>query len=680
MNMFEQFFLSMQQDFKLFLFFPFICAIFRAIFICQYKPYPSLSGRWKTVWHCFRFGFWWGMDLNAYVFLTSFVIVTIPSLFIPYWYIHADMIRIILGCIYAIVLYMAFVGKMIFYANFHDIFNHIVLLGEKAEKSNLVDIFFNEHHGILFLIAGIPYLVFCSLTIKEFLSFFSVPYPVFIFPFSYLFNIAVVLLVILGFYYIRYGGNLSHDKKPEWDTIPDDVKDDPFLAKATVDDLISLRDVIKHPMKDILKHTDKEYMDSIKTAKNDLGVILQDEGDAFRFALHTAKGARINQPSHIFLIVGESYTQFVLDDQYACLHGADGGKTILSDPHTFSISNFLSSGIISRPSIVGLMSGIFDAGLELNEKEVFWSGTVSTSLPIQLRKLGYKTSYWYGGSVAHGNFNHFAPACGFDYVHSATDICGSHAPTTYVGVYDHLFLDKAAEMISNETNDSPVFHFLYTTSHHSPYKIDVSRYGYNVDKIMPDAPDDVKRNKNVQKWFGSYWYCDKALSTFYWKMKKMYPDSLFIVTGDHGLVSMDLMKTSLMNREYTFREFHCPAFMINHPDLTNEMFAGNTIGGHMNILPTIIELIAPKEFQYYSLVKSLLEPLSKVVTPYHWITKDIIGGYEENLCQKLTVNQGANSQIGVSKFNEIAEAEKNLTAYLLHHPDLLKSYTELLTQ
>ena len=31
------------------------------------------------------------------------------------------------------------------------------------------------------------------------------------------------------------------------------------------------------------------------------------------------------------------------------------------------------------------------------------------------------------------------------------------------------------------------------------------------------------------------------------------------------------------------------------------ILAGNTIGGHMNIMPTILELIAPKDFTYYSL-------------------------------------------------------------------------------
>ena len=69
--MFEQFFLSVQQDIKLFLYFPILCAIFRALFIAVHKPYPSLKGKSKALFQCFRFGFWWGMDVNAYIYPLS---------------------------------------------------------------------------------------------------------------------------------------------------------------------------------------------------------------------------------------------------------------------------------------------------------------------------------------------------------------------------------------------------------------------------------------------------------------------------------------------------------------------------------------------------------------------------------------------------------------------------------
>ena len=231
---FTHFFLSVQQDIKLWIFFPILCAVFRAIFIVVHKPYPSLTGKGKALRECFRFGFWWGMDLNAYVFVISLVLVTLPALFIPWWSQHGDVIRTLLGLAYAFVLYVAFVGKMIFYSQFHDIFNNIVFLGQKAEKHNLMDVFFNQYHGARKLALILPYLVVVFAALQAILAIPAVSYPTITGIAYYLVNTAIVLALIAAFYFFRYGGTFMHDNKPEWDTIPAVVKEDPFLSKATV--------------------------------------------------------------------------------------------------------------------------------------------------------------------------------------------------------------------------------------------------------------------------------------------------------------------------------------------------------------------------------------------------------------------------------------------------------------
>ena len=47
--MLENFLQGIQQDIKLFLFFPVLSAIFRWIFIKVYQPYPSFKGRGKAL-------------------------------------------------------------------------------------------------------------------------------------------------------------------------------------------------------------------------------------------------------------------------------------------------------------------------------------------------------------------------------------------------------------------------------------------------------------------------------------------------------------------------------------------------------------------------------------------------------------------------------------------------------
>lgn len=74
----------------------------------------------------------------------------------------------------------------------------------------------------------------------------------------------------------------------------------------------------------------------------------------------------------------ESVPQWALDPLYSRLHVLDATKKWIQDPHTAYLKNFLPAGNISRPSIVSLMSGIYDAQLELNEMESFWKGELLT--------------------------------------------------------------------------------------------------------------------------------------------------------------------------------------------------------------------------------------------------------------------------------------------------------------
>lgn len=672
--MFEQFFMSMQQDIKLFLFFPVLCAIFRTIFIKVYNPYDSLKGKSKIIWHCYRYGFWWGMDFNAYLFLIPLVLVTLPTTFGLFSFVTGNTMRLYIGLIYALILYGAFVGKMIFYHHFHDIFNQTLRLGAKAEKRNLLDIFLHQDHGLAIIAAGIVYCFVCKYTISAFLALPSFSYPIFVSPtITYIFNTAVVLLLIVGFYFFRYGGTLLHDNKPEWDTIPSIVKKDIFFARATVDDLPALKAVRKKKPNKLLERTDEE---NLKAIRNVAPHQTDSENPLFHFK-RIAKGPKISKPSHIFLLVGESYMHQLFEPAYQCLNLVSGGNTLYQDPHTAVLHNFLSAGIISRPSIVSLMTGVFDAGLELNERESWWHGTVPTALPLQLKRLGYRSTYWYGGNYTYGNFNRFAPACGFDRAMSATEFCGPSAPKTWVGVYDNVFLEKAAELIQKEDSGQPEFHFLYTTSFHGPFKINLAKYGYSTEKVMPDAPEAIKKDKDIQKELGTFWFSDQAIGKFIQTMRKAYPDCLFIVTADHAINLSCLKK--MTGRDETIHDRRTPVFMLNHRDLDQSVLSGNVLGSHMHIMPTIMELIAPQGFNYYSLFPSMTEPLDHIVSPANWLRSDAIGYYDNEFYQPLGPGYAPTDlREGPRPYLEEIAGMEAITAYLVKHPELLKSAEQLI--
>ena len=623
----EQFFLSLQQNIKLMIWAPLLATIFRIIFIIVYNPYPSLRGRWQSLIGALRYGFWWGMDFDAYVFLIPLVLITIPGLWFDIYHQYEDLIRITALILYSCVLYAAFAGKMIFYKHFHDTYNYMVHYGNHAEKRNLIDVFFFQDKGAFVLLGFIPISLASWYMGSLFLSLPSIPYPGYYLTDTWMivgWNILIVVLSIILFYWFRYGGTLSHDDKPEWDTIPTVVKEDIFFARATVPDLCALETVYKNPLRSEYTASEEDINDAIKRiVPNEFKDTWQQLDNPLYAFKKITKGPKIKKPKHIFFIVGESIPQWSLDETHKLLNICPGLWNFKSQSHTVQIPNFLPAGNVSRPSIVSLMSGIYDAGLEINERESFWKGVFPTSFAHQMKRLGYQTIYWYGGNASYGNFNHFGKAQGFDRVESASIFCGPDAPKTWVGVYDHVFLENIEQQI--KSINEPTFHFIYTTSNHGPYKMEDSLLDYDPEKVMPDVGEDLRSNKTRNKELATYRYSDKAIFTFVEAMKKAFPDSLFIVTGDHSNLFGSLNNTSLIRRDYTLRDTFCTVALLQHPDLNQDMIVSSK-GTHMSLMPTIIEAIAPKGFEYYSIALSLFEDQPEtLVTPYQWITDSLIG-------------------------------------------------------
>ncbi len=668
--MFSSFYYGVQQDLKLFCVAPLLCALFRLIFILIYGHYPSMYGQWKKLYHCFRYGFWWGMDWNTYVLLYSMLLASLPGSFFPGWFAMGNQLRTIGITLYLTILYAAFVGKLIYYYHYRDIYNKTLWMGKNADKKNLLDIFFHQNHGALVLFSFVPFVFVCYHLIWFWLSTPTIPYPAFASDAArYAFNTTVVLMAVALFYYFRYGGSFNHANKPEWDEIPTIVKEDIFLAKATMDDLVSLEIVWKHPPHELLNHTDEESVPKISAImpKTDWINVKQ----PLQLFARQARGARITPPKHIFYLLAESYEQSPLDDPYTSLHIADGGKKFCADPHAYTVQNFLSAGLLSQPSLVSLLLGIYDTGLEFNEAEAFWHGTLPTALPLQMHVLGYRTVFWYGGELNWGSLQHFLPAIGFDAMYGGPDFCPPKAPRTWLGVYDDIFLTEAGKKIQEMDDDTPILHFLYTTSNHGPYTIPVASYGYSTESVMPDAPEAVRKSLMVQRKLGCYWYTDWALFHFIQQMRELFPDSLFIVTGDHAMRVLPFECGISHRKGPTLREKVGDFFALWHPELDPDMFAGNTIGCHMNIFPTLMELIAPKGHEYLSLFPPLTEKLSSVVTPHHWLTETQIGTFDDNLCQPLDADEETCTLSDGGALRHLRDGWCELSGWLGRHPELL---------
>lgn len=673
--MFDIFFTGIQQDLKAAVLAPLLATIFRYIFIKVYGPRYVWKQDGKKLRACFNYGFWWGLDWHAYVYLALLLIVSIPSAFITSYAQISDTLRMVGVSIYAFIMYVAFVGRMIFYYHFRDIYNPTIRLGGNADKKNLLDIFFNQNHGGSILLGIIPFIGICLAFLYGILQTPTIPLPKVGNDIGqYALNTFVFIVSVVIYYFFRFGGTLKHRNKPGWDELPHLVKDDIFLGKAVWDDFVILEKIYRTPIQSVLCHSDEESLEILKALpeikKLSDTVDISNDIDKRNLPLvpfkRVTKGPRISKPKHIFFIVGESYTQVPFDPMYDSLHIVDRGKAFRSQEHTVCIDNFLPAGLISQPAITSLISGIFDSNLEINEMQAFWEEALPTGMAPQMKALGYKTKLWYGGPLNWASLGLFAKGAGFEQVYGGNDICGDKAPHTWLGVYDHIFLAEVKRRVLEE--DQPSFNVIYTTSNHGPYTIPIKDYGWNPKEVLKDAPQWVRDDKELVASLGTYWYCDQAQFDFVEAIQKAYPDALIVVTGDHSKLIIPFGEGLVSERRETGRELFCTSFAMYHPELTQDMFSHNKIAGHMNIMPTIMEAIAPAGTEYISLMPSMFEPIDKVITPYHWLTKETFGHYGQAFEEPLVVTpHKVERTLECKKYDQERAAYCEITGWLVRH-------------
>ena len=159
------------------------------------------------------------------------------------------------------------------------------------------------------------------------------------------------------------------------------------------------------------------------------------------------------------------------------------------------------------------------------------------------------------------------------------------------------------------------------TSNHSPFNVDLNSKGFNSESVKNALPANEQNNQDLIKELGHFWYADRAAGEFITKVKEKYPDSLFIFIGDHA-DRYNIDKVPSMYERYTV------PFIITGKGIDKSMLPQDSAGSHIDVIPTVIELIAPKDFTYYSVGKSMFE--NKLGENYgFWITSNAIGNTDD---------------------------------------------------
>ena len=322
------------------------------------------------------------------------------------------------------------------------------------------------------------------------------------------------------------------------------------------------------------------------------------EGNESEFNLKKLLQKEVNNPSkaqieHIFYIIAESLSSWHFDEEFDEIGLTSELKALINEKNAFKADIFLQNGTRTIDSLDVQISGLYHTGIPLS-LSVGKSPIFEMSPGYIFKDLGFKTSFFYGGSSTWYKIDSYTKSQGFDeilfsnHIVSFVEQKGFEPPFENAwGAYDHYLFEFIKDYtIANK--DTKSFAMIMTTSNHPPYDVSVEKFGVDYAKIkefIKKHPQIPQKDIN-EKIFVHIIYQDKMLARFVRETAKALPNSLFIITGDHKGTSF-------------FHKSRGDVPLIVYSPILKPFVLSN-VGSHIDITPTIVGLVAPNAYKYIS--------------------------------------------------------------------------------
>ena len=431
-------------------------------------------------------------------------------------------------------------------------------------------------------------------------------------------NKFILIILLISVYLLGtlslYGGGWSWKTGVNWENAG--ITNDTFLNEAILDDYQAIYRAYVNQMR-------MEACNGLSFSADDVDILAQrltkknGNYDLKNYLKKEATGAKIAKPQHIFVIVSESYANWPLLAKYNNLHIADNMQKVIAQNNTVYTSHMLPSGSSTIGALMTMVTGMANSNLYLTTMPEALKEPYLTATAPQMKNLGYETSFWYSGPATWENIQEFTLAQGFDNFYSRGNL-DENATGSVWGADDEYLYDAIFKQIDE---NKATFSVILNTSNHSPFNIDLASKGFDEEKVRKALPESEQNNQELIKELGHFWYADKMAGEFIEKIQKKYPDSLIIFVGDHA-DRYNIDKTPSMYERYTV------PLIITGKGITKDLVPKDNAGSQIDIMPTIIDLIAPTNFEYYSVGNSLMT--NKLGQSYaFWITADAIGNTDD---------------------------------------------------
>ena len=263
---------------------------------------------------------------------------------------------------------------------------------------------------------------------------------------------------------------------------------------------------------------------------------------------------------------------------------------------------------------------------------------IAANLAMQLKNIGYQTSFFYGGDLNFSNFKSYLMSHSFDKVTDIHNISTDEELSKW-GVADDVTFNEFLKDLNTEKQ--PFFSTMLTLSNHEPFYL---KGEYKFGK------------SNVNNMFRSTsYFTDQMLAKFVNEAKQedWYKNTLFIVVADHG------HRLPTAQREiYEPGRYHIPLLFFG--GALKESYQNKKmekVGNQIDIASILLNQLNISDTAYqYS--KNILSPQVKGFGFYAW---DNGFGFINNNKETVSFDPIGNTVIYKDKINNTKQ-EKELEA------------------
>ncbi len=637
----------LSKGLKAFFCYVLLFALLRAWFIFWMQDYIGAEANWNDI----LTALWRGMCLSCQTAGMLTLVAFVPAFLFHYIYepVEKYVWDVVTG-LELITISVLYVAAFPYYRQFHSNFNQLVCNAVNDDMTALFWSFMQEFYLPLRLAAALV-MAFMLWRIMgrlmawkfcDILSLFYLPTPV-IWAKRALFLACCGCVVLLGI----FGGSLRWQTAVDWENAG--VTKDRFLNEAILDSFQALYRGYRLQHRMLACNGLSFTVSDIREMASKLAGLRHGTDNLDDYLLRHAQGAQIEKPTHIFVILSESYANWPLLDEYAEIPIADGMKSIIREPDSAYVKTFLPNGSSTVSAVTGITTGLADANLYLTVMPEAFTEPYPTASAPQMKQLGYATYFWYAGPSTWERIEDFTLAQGFDNFHSRGDY--GDIPGTVWGCEDKYLYDIILERISPEEAG---FHVILNASNHSPYGVNLEAEGFPGDLVRSRLPESARNDDELLKELGHYWYADRELARFIREAKEKLPDSLFIVVGDHA------DRYNIEKNPSTYIRYGIP-FIITGKGVHKGLLTPGAAGSQIDIVPTIIELIAPEGFTYYALGNSLSRSNRRGVNYGFWIQSNAIGAADTDPLVPEALDGGSPPDIDNEEMQDYINAIRSIS-------------------